>query len=128
MNEATNRGYKFGRRAMLTIGLCSLAAAGATSVVAAGGVEAIRSWFATAEVIQPDGTKTELEVTADGVIEFGDGTGVMISSPDQLEGLQGQTIKIFRAPSDHVKASGLTAEEERAQLRKQAEAAEQSDE
>lgn len=127
MAEATNHTPKSGRRAKLAIAAGLLAAVGGTTVVAAGGVEAIRNWFATAEVIYPDGTRTELEVTPDGVVELGENHGLMISSPDQLDDLEGRKITVLVAPPDHIKASGLTAEQEREQLREQAEAADESD-
>lgn len=127
MSEATIRSHRSGRRATLTIALCLVAAVGVTTVVAAGGVEAIRNWFATAEVIHPDGTKTEHEVTPDGEVWLGEDYGVMVSSPDQIDDLKGRKITILAAPPEYVKSSGLTAEQEREQLRKQVEPAQQSD-
>lgn len=127
MSQAMNRTHRAGRRTTLAIASCLVAAVGGTTVVAAGGVEAIRNWFATAEVIYPDGTKTELEVTPDGMVRLGENYGVM-APPDQLEDLKGKKVVILAAPTDFKKPSGLTAEHEREALQNDGEAAQQSDE
>ena len=116
------RSRRSGRRTTLTLAACLLAAVGGTAAVAAGGVEAIRNWFATAEVIHSDGTKTELEVTPQGEVWLGEDYGVQ-APPDQLENLKGRKVTIHLAPPDYVKPSGLTAEQERQQMRERAEAA-----
>lgn len=122
MSELTNRNRKSGRRTALIAAVCLLAAIGGTVAVAAGGVEAIRNWFATAEVIHSDGTKTELEVTPQGTVWLDETHGVQ-APPDSLERLKGRKVTIRLAPPDYVKPSGLTAEEERQQMRERAEAA-----
>lgn len=93
MNEAMNRSHRSGRRAMLALGICLVAVVGGATVVAAGGVEAIRNWFATAEVIHLDGMKTEHEVTQEGDVTVGE-YSYRVASPDQLDGLEGRKVTI----------------------------------
>ena len=99
MAEATSRRQRSRRRITLTIAVCVLAGIASTTVVAAGGVDTILSWFATAEVIQPDGTRTQLEVTAEGEIWLDETHSYQIS-PDRVDELEGRKVILQRAQND----------------------------
>ena len=99
MAEATSRRQRSGRRMTLTITVCVLVGIAGTTVVAAGGVGTILSWFATAEVIQPDGTRTQLEVTPEGEIWMDETHSYQIS-PDRVDELEGRKVILRRAQKD----------------------------
>lgn len=99
MTEA--RTYKQGARsrpAMVAAG-CILVAIAGTSVVAAGGIETIRGWFATAEIIEPDGTRSEREILPSGEFWVDDTHSYRIS-PESLDSLNGRKVILHTAPND----------------------------
>jgi len=99
MNEATSQRSATKRRRTMIAATCILVAIGGTTVVAAGGVEAIRNWFATAAFRESDGTTTYQEIPESGVLQL-DETHELHFVPDPGEKLEGQTIFLFPADPD----------------------------
>lgn len=90
MAQAITQRQKAKRKPLIVAVICAFAAVGGTTVLAAGGMDTIREWFATAEMVYPDGSRSELEITPEGRI-FLDETRSYKIVPEE-----GETMEKFR--------------------------------
>lgn len=87
MTQAITQRQKAKRKPLIVAVICALAAVGGTTVLAAGGIDAIREWFATAEMVYPDGSRRQLEVSSEGEIVL-DETHSMRIIPEEGESME----------------------------------------
>lgn len=66
------------------------------TVVASGGAQAVMEWFATAKVVNPDGTSRYVEMNEDGFIWLNDTQAIQLGPPEgeNMEALRGREIVI----------------------------------
>ena len=106
--DRTARRSRVARVAAAT--LCFAALIGGT-VVAAGGVDAVKEWFATAKVVQPDGTTEYREISESGLVMLDETHGIQFL-PEDPEFLRGKEIPIHLAPTDGEPSNEAESEEE----------------
>ena len=75
--------------------VCALLVGG--TVVTAGGVDAVLEWFATAKIVNPDGTADYREISEDGMIMLNENQAIKLV-PDDIESLRGKEIPIVLGP------------------------------
>ena len=100
MTEAQSRRKSPGRRTAFALAALMVVGIAGATVVVAGGVDAVMTWIITVEMIDPDGTRTEIEITTEGVfpgeqrlIEFSQET------IDQMQ-VKGATLTLRQAQVD----------------------------
>ena len=96
MTEAAAHGRNPRTRMIMAVLACVIAGITATTVVASGGVDAVRVWFATVTLIHEDVTMDSFEVTPESPLILEDDRGVVRIVGDE----PGEEIRILTGPID----------------------------